>query len=102
MAQEFGMMYCDRCKEQVQATRSTPNHVLHFLLLLFTMGVWLPVWLLITLNAGTIGWRCVKCGSLDAAHRRSDKIVRALVYGVIGFVVLLPLVIGCNAMLFGR
>lgn len=29
-----------------------PNHVLHFILTLLTSGLWLPVWLIVTLMAG--------------------------------------------------
>ncbi len=44
------------------ATGTTPNHILHLVLSLFTCGLWLPVWLIIVL-ASIGGYRCSKCGS---------------------------------------
>lgn len=32
--------------------REQPNHVLHFILSLLTGGLWIPVWLLLTIFAG--------------------------------------------------
>ena len=37
--------YCPVCERQVMATGTTPNHLLHFFLSLFTAGLWLPVWI---------------------------------------------------------
>ncbi len=54
--------YCPVCERQVMATGTTPNHLLHFFLSLFTVGLWLPVWILVAVgNIG--GYRCTKCGS---------------------------------------
>jgi hypothetical protein len=54
--------YCPMCERNVMATGTTPNHLLHFFLSLFTCGLWLPVWILVAV--GTIGgYRCTKCGS---------------------------------------
>jgi len=54
--------YCPVCEKRVYAVGKAPNHVLHFLLTIFTFGLWLVVWVL--LAAGTIGnYRCTKCGA---------------------------------------
>ena len=53
--------YCNTCGAHVMAQKNTPNHLLHFVLSLFTFGLWLPVWLIITV-AGLGGWRCTRCG----------------------------------------
>ncbi len=34
------------------ATKSGPNHILHLLITLFTLGAWLPVWILIIIFSG--------------------------------------------------
>ncbi|OBJ70726.1 DUF2510 domain-containing protein [Mycobacterium sp. 1274756.6] len=42
--------------------RSGPNHVLHLILTVLTFGLWLPVWLLVTLASsrpGTQTWRVI-------------------------------------------
>ena len=54
--------YCNHCEKNVMATGSTPNHILHFFFSLFSLGLWLPIWLLVSI--GKIGgYRCTKCGS---------------------------------------
>ena len=42
------------------AERDTPNHVLHLLLSLLSMGLWLPIWLLVACSQD---WRCGTCGT---------------------------------------
>ena len=53
--------YCKKCGENRKVSRKTPNHILHLLLSLVTMGLWLIIWILISVQFG--GWRCDKCGS---------------------------------------
>lgn len=53
--------YCSNCKKNVMTQRNTPNHVLHLLLSIFTVGFWLIVWLLVTVGASG-GSRCTECG----------------------------------------
>jgi hypothetical protein len=51
--------YCPMCARHVMATGSTPNHLLHFFLSLYTCGLWLRVWILVAV--GKIGgYRCTK------------------------------------------
>jgi len=54
--------YCKHCKEDVMAVKPTPNHVLHLLLSLISFGLWIPVWILITI-VGVGAFRCTKCGN---------------------------------------
>jgi hypothetical protein len=49
----------------VLAEKQTPNHVLHLLLSVVTGGLWLPIWLLITVLGGG-RFKCPSCG----AHTR--------------------------------
>ena len=40
--------------------RPGTNHILHLILTLVTFGMWLVVWVLISIKIG--GWRCSQCG----------------------------------------
>ena len=53
--------YCNHCKKNVMATGTKPNHVLHFILSLFTIGLWIPIWILVSIGK-VGGYRCVECG----------------------------------------
>ena len=62
MGQKQAGRYCAHCGKNVMATGTTPNHLLHFFLTLFTLGLWAIVWIL--LSIGKIGgYRCSQCGS---------------------------------------
>lgn len=52
--------YCPHHQSLVLAERQTPNHILHLLLSLVTMGAWIIVWLLI--SAVPSAYRCPMCG----------------------------------------
>lgn len=53
--------FCHHCERKVMATAETPNHVLHLLLTLFTMGLWVIPWIIIAASTGA--YRCTKCGT---------------------------------------
>lgn len=62
MGQKQKSCFCPHCQEQTLALGRTPNHVLHLILSFFTIGLWIPIWILISL--GKIGgYRCSKCGT---------------------------------------
>lgn len=54
--------FCKNCNKIMPATKRVPNHVLHFILSFITGGIWLFVWLLVILAAGTEKFKCVQCG----------------------------------------
>ena len=58
----------------VLAEKQTPNHVLHLILSVVTMGFWLPVWLIVGLGTDLFGggFKCPSCGArtLHRAPRR--------------------------------
>jgi hypothetical protein len=54
--------FCSACNRQVLVRKQTPNHVLHFLIALFTCGLWLIVWLLIGAKKSGDSWLCTSCG----------------------------------------
>lgn len=62
MGQKQTGRYCKHCEKKVLAIGSTPSHLLHFSLSVFSLGLWIPFWILITL--GKIGgYRCTQCGN---------------------------------------
>lgn len=53
--------FCKKCNDNRKVMRKTPNHILHLILSIITGGVWVIVWILISIQLG--GWRCDICGS---------------------------------------
>ena len=53
--------YCKICDERILVRRRAPNHILHLLLTLVTLGFWVIVWLGVSVQFG--GWSCSKCGA---------------------------------------
>lgn len=53
--------YCKYCKEYVAANRGSPNHAMHLVLTIFTLGLWLPIYLIASLNQTH---NCVRCGAV--------------------------------------
>lgn len=53
--------HCKECASMVMAERPSPSHILHLILTLLTGGLWLIVWLGVSVRWG--GWRCSRCGS---------------------------------------
>ncbi len=66
MADEHRSGFCEHCKKRVVVFRPGPNHALHLLLSILTVGWWLIIWLLSCVQFG--GWRCVNCGSKSVKH----------------------------------
>ena len=52
--------FCPLCQKPTLWSRPGTNHILHLLLTVFTVGFWLPVWILASIRIG--GWRCQSCG----------------------------------------
>lgn len=53
--------YCPQCQRPKLFTAKSVNHILHLLLFLFLCGMWLPVWLLVTI-AHVPQYYCSDCG----------------------------------------
>lgn len=66
MALEYKAGKCARCGP-MKLERKGTNHILHFLITVCTIGVWLIVWLGLTVKFG--GWRCSTCGSKNVSTR---------------------------------
>lgn len=61
-------MWCPKEERVVLAERTTANHILHLLLSLVTVGLWIPVWILLTIFSGP--YRCPSCGTKTKARWR--------------------------------
>lgn len=62
MAEQQRQGYCEECGEYRLVKRRGVTHILHLLLSVITAGLWLFVW--IFLSIFTVGgWRCQTCGS---------------------------------------
>ncbi len=61
MAEEKKSGYCKGCQKQVVVFRKGTNHILHLLMTIITGGLWLFLWLGLTIKF--CGWRCTQCGS---------------------------------------
>ena len=61
MGQKQTGKFCNNCNKDILAVGSKPNHILHFILTICTLGVWGLVWILMSI--GKIGgYRCSECG----------------------------------------
>jgi predicted nucleic acid-binding Zn ribbon protein len=60
-AYEETQQFCSTCNRNVLARRRSTNHILHFLITVFTCGAWIFIWPLLSIRVG--GWRCTNCGS---------------------------------------
>lgn len=54
--------YCAEDDRMVLAEKQTPNHILHLLLSLVTVGIWLPIWILISIASEFGSYQCPECG----------------------------------------
>ncbi len=60
MAVQEATGFCKGCNRQVMIRRQGTNHILHLLLTVLTAGLWLVIWILVSIKMG--GWRCSLCG----------------------------------------
>ena len=52
-------VYCNHCKKDVRYHYDPVNHGKHLLLSIFTLGLWLPMWLCVTFRPTKL---CNECG----------------------------------------
>lgn len=74
---ELSRGYCEVCQKHRAIQRSGTNHVLHLLLSVFTAGLWIPAWVIVSMDP--TGWRCLKCGAV--ADTKEQRLGRACLYG---------------------
>lgn len=61
MAMQYKSGFCANCNQGRKVERPKINHILHLLLSILTAGIWLLIWLGVSVRVG--GWRCEACGS---------------------------------------
>lgn len=55
--------YCPDDDRMVLAEKQTPNHVLHLLLSVVTVGFWIPIWIIVAIGNDFAGYQCPHCGA---------------------------------------
>jgi hypothetical protein len=78
-------MYCPHCARSVLGHRPAASHDMHLVLTMFTLGAWLPAWLLVSIYQQAQPYACSVCGS--AGPRPHGPALFILVGGGIGFLV---------------
>lgn len=56
------MKHCAKCRKNTKHLRPSTSHVLHLILSLITVGLWVPVWILVAISNSTQG-QCSDCGA---------------------------------------
>lgn len=59
-------LQCAVCNEVMPHSQETTNHVLHLLLSVITAGLWVPIWILLSIGNGKAMATCTKCGNRRA------------------------------------
>lgn len=68
-------MYCTYCDKETkfETEKVKINHLLHFILSIFTFGLWILVWLILVLLV-LIGadekWTCSTCGDINRGSKK--------------------------------
>jgi len=63
MSIKISQRHCAKCGQATLAQKQTPNHILHFLITVFTCGFWIFVWGILILACATDNYVCPRCGS---------------------------------------
>ena len=58
--------FCATCSKHVMVRRKGTSHLLHLVLSVFTFGLWIIVWILVSVKFG--GWRCTQCGGTNVSQ----------------------------------
>jgi len=61
MAIDQKIQFCKHCEGKKVTIRNSINHLLHLLLSVFSAGLWLPVWLFISVIRPH--FKCTTCGN---------------------------------------
>ncbi len=56
-------LQCAKCDAVMPHNAAVTNHILHLLMSLFTIGIWLVVWLVVAVKNADTKAKCVKCGT---------------------------------------
>lgn len=58
---EIAMQRCKQCRKMTSHYKPSTSHVLHLLLSLISLGLWIPIWILVAISNSTQG-QCGECG----------------------------------------
>lgn len=53
---------CTFCNQPRPFTKQAPSHILHLILSVVTVGIWIPVWILMVVLNAFKPYRCTTCG----------------------------------------
>lgn len=76
---------CEKCNEDTVFKTDKKGHGVHFLLMIFTLGVWIPVWIMHSLLPERA--KCVKCGEvapLTPVEKKKAGLGLQIFFGFIG------------------
>lgn len=90
MSDEKTRGFCKDCKKYVVVFRPRPSHLLHLVLSFLTFGLWVLVWIGLSIKIG--GWRCMECGSKRITNTTSTFSIIVLL--LLGFFVVTAFVNG--------
>lgn len=68
MGVEKSRRYCPEDDRMVLAEKPGTNHVLHLILTLLTVGFWVIIWVMVSLNNASNSYRCPHCGTVTKRH----------------------------------
>lgn len=70
MRTETSRQECDYCERVTKHERDIgqPNHILHLLASVFTAGLWIPVWVYLSVTQSKGKWSCSQCGSVPESE----------------------------------
>ena len=67
--------YCARCRHKHAFVQTSVNHWFHFILSVFTLGLWLVSWAAVCIGKLMRPWRCEHCGWHKPEFRLHREIV---------------------------
>lgn len=73
MPQKLFARHCPKCDRGVIGVKNAPSHLLHLILALVTFGLWIPIWILLTLLVSRRHPSCQKCGSTTLRYPSEPK-----------------------------
>lgn len=83
MATSENQALCETCSRTVLGRKTTPNHLLHFLVAFFTCGLWVIPWFGLTLAASFRPYLCPTCGNAcKTSMATSDAVALGLIAGL--------------------
>lgn len=80
--------YCPQCDEMVVAEVRSPSHLIHFVVTIFTAGLWFPIWVVLALSPES---NCRRCGCRASRNKFWWRFGIWVKYGAFGFVGLIVL-----------